>query len=67
MLGKVKGKRKREWQRMKWLDNIIDSMDMNLSKLWEIMEDRGAWHAVVMRSQRAGQDLANKQQKYNCK
>ena len=47
MLGKVKGKRKREWQRMKWLDNIIDSMDMNLSKLWEIVKDRGPCHAIV--------------------
>ena len=47
MLGKIEGKRRSSWQRMRWLDSIIDSMDMNLSKLWEIVEDRGAWRAVV--------------------
>ena len=47
MLGKIKGKRRREWQRIRWLDNITDSMDMNLSKLWEIVNNREAWHATV--------------------
>ena len=42
MLGKIEGKRKREQQRMRWLDSIIDSMDMNLSKLWEMVKTRGA-------------------------
>ena len=42
MLGKTEGKRIRGWQRMKWLDSITDSKDMNLPKLWEIVEDRGA-------------------------
>ena len=46
MLGKIEGKR-RGWQRVRWLDSITDSMHMNLSKLWETVEDRGAWHAAV--------------------
>ena len=47
MLGKIEGRRRRGWQRMRWLDSIIDSMNMNLSKLQEMAEDRGAWHAAV--------------------
>ena len=47
MLGKIEGKRKRGWQRMSLLDSIIDSVDMNLSKLWQRVKDRGAWCAAV--------------------
>ena len=46
ILGKIEGKIRREWQRMRWLDSIIDSVDMHLNKLQEIVEDRGAWHAT---------------------
>ena len=47
MLEKVEGKKRREQQRMRWLDSITDSMEMNLGKFWEIVKDREAWHATV--------------------
>ena len=62
MLGKIEGKMERGQQRMRWLDSITNSVDMNLSKLQKIMGDGGAWPATVRGLQRVQYDLATEQQ-----
>ena len=62
MLGKTEGKRKRGWQRMRWLDGITNSMDVNLSKFWETVEDRGVWCAISMGLQKSQHNLSTEQE-----
>ena len=59
MLGKIEGRRRRGWQRMRWLDSINDSMDMNLSTLQETVKDREAWHAAVHGVTKSEAQLSN--------
>ena len=61
MLGKIEGRRKSGWQRTRWLNDIANSMEMSLSKLWEIVKDRKAWHAAVHGVTKSRQDLATEQ------
>ena len=59
MLGRIEGRRRRGRKRIRWLDSITDSMNMNLSNLWELLEDRGTWCAVVLGITKSPTQLSN--------
>ena len=62
MLGKIEGRRRRGWQRMRWLHGITDSMDMSLTKIWKIVKNRKAWRAAVHGVEKSWNDLVTEQQ-----
>ena len=65
MLAKIEGRRRRGWQRMKWLDSITDSTDMNLSKFWEIVKNRATWCAAVHGVPKSWHELVTEKQQQN--
>ena len=67
ILGKIEGKRRTQQQRMRWLHSVPDSMDMNLNKLWKMVEDRGAWSAAFHGVVKVKHDLPTEQQQQSCR
>ena len=66
MLGKIEGRRRRGQQRMRWVDSITNSMDMNVGKFWEMVRDMEGWGAAVHAVQRVRHDLETEQQQGTC-
>ena len=66
MLGQIEGKRRREWQRMRWLDSIMDSMDMNLNRLWETGKENRAWCAAVQTTTTLGRGIRRSMAQTTC-
>ena len=64
MLEKIEGRRGKVWQRMRWLDSITNSVNINLNKGWEIVKDKGAWHDAIHEAVKSLTDLVTEKQQY---